>query len=77
MIQQVVTRELVNFKYCEKATKFQSISHFFLTILSNGKKRKIESICVAFSEYLNFNQLQRMILPSHFKFVDVFVIRFC
>ena len=42
---------LVKFRYCEKATKFEKISKLYLKLLINVK-RKV-AIFEAFSEYLN------------------------
>ena len=55
----------MKFRYSEKATKFDEISIFILTLLTvSNVKMKISSKFVAFSEYLNINKL---ILKNIFK----------
>ena len=45
---------LLKFRYCEKATQFEKISHLFLELLSNVSGRFFQ-IFVVFSEHSNFN----------------------
>ena len=46
---------LLNLRYCEKATKFETVSHLFCRLLSNVKiNGRLFQICEAFSENLNF-----------------------
>ena len=49
---------MVKFIYSEKATKFEEISQFYLTILSNVRT------VVAFSQYTNFNQSKKNLVCS-------------
>ena len=50
----------VKFKYCEKATKiWKKIFQFYLTLIVNSKKfKRFLQNFVAFSEYLNFTDLE-------------------
>ena len=52
---RIVIVWLLKFRYCEKATKFEKISHLVLKLLSKVKTKW--EIFVALSEYLNFKKI--------------------
>ena len=56
---------MVKFIYSEAATKFCEIFHLLLTVCTVVKsKGKISQNFVAFSEYMNFNQVANLIFET-------------
>ena len=63
--QNFKKRTFVKFRYCEKATKFDKISHFLFKLRTKQSGRFFQ-ICMAFSEYLNLTKCLENMTEVHF-----------